>query len=75
MTGNNLLNGNPLFKLALPLMVGIAFGWSFDIGLHYAVALLAMAFVLLLWGMHFSSPRSLFAVSAMAVIIPLVSLC
>ena len=48
-------------------MVGIAIGWSFDVGLHYAVALLAMAFVLLLWGMHFSSPRSLFAVSAMAV--------
>lgn len=50
-------------------MVGIAFGWSFDIGLHYAVALLAMAFVLLLWGMHSSSPRSLFAVSAMAVML------
>ena len=50
-------------------MVGIAIGWSFDVGLHYAVALLAMAFVLLLWGMHFSSPRSLFAVSAMAVML------
>ena len=62
MTGDKLFSGNPLLKLAIPMIIGIAFAWYSRLG---EVALLSMAAVslfVLLCGICSKAPKWLFGV-------------
>ncbi len=62
-----LFKQNPLLKLLVPLVAGIAVGWMCNIGLLHIVPLLAVAAVALLVGLLHFSPRWLFGAGAVGL--------
>ena len=62
MAGSRLFGGNPLLKLAIPMMVGIAVSWSFCIGDAVILSLAALSLFALLCGLSGKAPKWLFGV-------------
>lgn len=60
--GENILYRNPLLRLAIPLMLGIALGWACNVGTLYAVALFAFSVAAIFLGMMRIAPKWLFGV-------------
>lgn len=55
---------NPLLRLAIPLILGIAVGWVCNIGLLHILFLLVLALATLLSGLMRSAPKWLFGLGA-----------
>lgn len=64
MTPSSFLKKNPLFRLAVPLVVGIVIGWHCGVGTLHIFLLAAVSSVIMLFGMLASAPRWLFGVGA-----------
>ena len=62
MAGNQLLSGNPLLKLAIPTIIGIAVAWYLRLGEGVLYSLLAVSLFILLCGFSRKAPRWLFGV-------------
>lgn len=66
MAGKNIFYQNPLLKLAIPLMLGIAVGWVCNIAMLHILSVLVLSVAILPLGMMQSAPKWLFGVGAMA---------
>lgn len=64
MAVTSFLRKNPLFRLALPLIAGIAVGWYCGIEVPHILFLSMLSVVMLLLGLHRDSPCWLFGVAA-----------
>ena len=60
MAANRLFGGNPLLKLAIPMMLGIVVSWSFLVGDAVILSLAALSLFVLLCGLSGKAPKWLF---------------
>lgn len=60
MAGNRLFSGNPLLKLAIPMMVGIALACSLRMSSAVILSLAALSLFVLLCGLLHKAPKWLF---------------
>lgn len=60
MAGNRLFGGNPLLKLAMPMMIGIAVAWYLRISYATILSLAALSLFVLLCGFSHRAPKWLF---------------
>ena len=60
MIGNRLLSGNPLLKLSIPMMLGIAVAWYCKLGAVESLSLLAASLFILLCGLSAKAPKWFF---------------
>lgn len=66
MTDNNFLGNNPLLRLAIPLMFGIAISFTYETMSDDWMLLLLFSFVLMMSGMLSERVRVLFGIGAMS---------
>ena len=66
MTDIGIFKSNPLLKLAVPLMAGIAIGWHCGMELPWLCSLLSMSFVAMLLGLSKRFPTWLFGAGALS---------
>lgn len=64
MENPNLLKQNPLLKLVLPFVLGIAVGWFSNVEVLHVVVLFAVSFISLLLGLSRFCPKWLFGIGA-----------
>lgn len=62
MAASNPFNVNPLFKLSIPLMIGIAVAWYCGLGVRESLPLGAVSLFILLFGLSSKAPKWLFGV-------------
>ncbi len=60
MAGNRLFGGNPLLKLAMPMMIGIAVAWYLRISYATILSLASLSLFVLLCGFSHRAPKWLF---------------
>lgn len=65
MTDTDIFKSNPLLKLAIPLMAGIAVGWHGAVGLTIIYALFSLSVVSMLFGLSRRVPVWLFGAGAL----------
>lgn len=66
MTDNRLLKGNPLLKLAIPMIAGIAVARYSGMAMPQVLSMLSVSLLVLLFGLLRFSPKWLFGVGAAA---------
>ena len=64
MAGNRLFSGNPLLKLVMPMILGIAISWYCGLGTAVLLPLAAVSLFVLLFGLSDKAPVWLFGVGA-----------
>lgn len=62
MAATNPFSANPLLKLSIPLMIGIAVAWYFGLGVDDSLPLAAVSLFVLLSGLMSRAPKWLFGV-------------
>lgn len=62
MTESQLFKGNPLLKLAMPMMLGIAVAWHSEMAMSQVLSLSALSVFVLLFGLLRFTPKWLFGV-------------
>ena len=65
MAGNQLLSGNPLLKLSMPMVIGIVISWYCGLGAVELLPLSAVSLFILLFGLSKKAPQWLFGVGAL----------
>ena len=64
MAASQLLSGNPLLKLSIPMIVGIVASWCFELGTAEQLSLAAVSLFTLFFGLSRNAPKWLFGVGA-----------